>query len=152
MYQCHCLDVSFFLARNLRWIAGFLGETTFRINILQVSTVMSAAAILVHPWSWGQEPMPGKILIVDDYAPNRELIREALTDSPYEISEAVTASEALERLRGHKTDLVITDVRMPGLSGVELLKRLKKEYPDIVVILMSAFATVDGAVETMKFG
>jgi DNA-binding NtrC family response regulator len=96
--------------------------------------------------------MPGKILVVDDYAPNRELIREALTDSAYEISEAVTASEALERLRRHKTDLVITDVQMPGLSGVELLKCLNKEYPDIVVILMSAFATVDGAVEAMKLG
>jgi CheY-like chemotaxis protein len=76
--------------------------------------------------------MPGKILVVDDHAPNRELIREALTDSAYEISEAATASEALERLRRHKTDLVITDIRMPGLSGVELLKRLKKENPDVV--------------------
>lgn len=96
--------------------------------------------------------MPAKILVVDDHAPNRELIREALTDTAYEISEAVTASEALERLRHHKTDLVITDVRMPGLSGVDLLKRMNKEYPDIVVILMSAFATVASAVEAMKLG
>ena len=96
--------------------------------------------------------MPGKILVVDDHAANRELIREALTDFAYEINEAVTASEALELLRRHKTDLIITDVRMPGLSGVELLKRLNKEYPDIVVILMSAFATVASAVEAMKLG
>ena len=96
--------------------------------------------------------MPGKILVVDDHAPNRELIREALTDSAYEISEAVTASDALELLRCHKTDLIITDVRMPGLSGVDLLKRLNQEYPDIVVILMSAFATVASAVEAMKLG
>jgi DNA-binding NtrC family response regulator len=120
--------------------------------MLQASAVMSALATVVHPWNRGQVPMPGKILIVDDHAPNRELIREALTDSTYEISEAGTASEALERLRRHKTDLVITDVRMPGLSGVELLKRLNKEYPDIVVILMSAFATVASAVEAMKLG
>ena len=96
--------------------------------------------------------MAAKILVVDDHAPNRELIREVLTDSAYEISEAVTASEALERLRRHKADLVITDVRMPGLSGVDLLKRLSKEYPDMVVILMSAFATVASAVEAMKLG
>jgi len=96
--------------------------------------------------------MAAKILVVDDHAPNRELIREVLTDSVYEISEAVTASEALERLRRHKADLVITDVRMPGLSGVDLLKRLSKEYPDMVVILMSAFATVASAVEAMKLG
>ena len=68
------------------------------------------------------------------------------------MSEAVTASEALELLRHHKTDVVITDVRMPGLSGVELLKRLNQEHPDIVVILMSAFATVASAVEAMKLG
>src|SRR5215469_1021983 len=113
---------------------------------------MSAVATFVRPRSEGVERMPGKILVVDDLAPNRELIREALTGSAYEISEAVTASEALEHLRRHKTDLVITDIRMPGLSGVELLKRLNKEYPDIVVILMSAFATVAGAVEAMKLG
>ena len=113
---------------------------------------MGEAATFVHLRCGGPEPMPRRILIVDDHAPNRELIREALTDSAYDIGEAATASEALERLRRNKTDLVITDVRMPGLSGVELLKRLNKEYPDIVVILMSAFATVAGAVEAMKLG
>jgi len=90
MYECHSLDASFFLAGNSRWIAGSLGETSFKINILQAGTVMSAAATFVHSWSGGQDPMPEKILIVDDHAPNRELIREALTDSAYEISEAVT--------------------------------------------------------------
>ncbi len=47
---------------------------------------------------------------------------------------------------------VITDVRMPGISGVELLERLRSDYPDIVVILVSAFATVANAVEAMKLG
>ena len=96
--------------------------------------------------------MSKSILVVDDHAPNRELIREALDDSAYEISEAQTASEALEHLRHQETDLVITDVRMPGISGVELLKRLHSDYPDLVVILVSAFATVASAVEAMKLG
>jgi len=73
--------------------------------------------------------MSSKILVVDDLAPNRELIREALDDSEYEICEAATASDALERLQYRETDLVITDVRMPGMSGVELLKRLHRDYP-----------------------
>ena len=105
--------------------------------------------------SFGTKPrgaMPRTILVVDDHAPNRELIREALGDSVYEISEAETASEALEHLRCQETDLVITDVRMPGLSGVELLKRLHTDYPGIAVVLMSAFATVASAVEAMKLG
>jgi len=92
------------------------------------------------------------ILVVDDHAPNRELIREALDDFAYEISEAQTASEALEHLRRQETELVITDVRMPGISGVELLKRLRSQYPNIVVIVVSAFTTVAGAVEAMKLG
>jgi DNA-binding NtrC family response regulator len=98
-----------------------------------------------------QKTMP-KILVVDDLAPNRELIREALDDSEYEISEAATASDALERLQYRETDLVITDVRMPGMSGVELLKPLHRDYPDVVVVLMSAFASVSDAVEAMKLG
>ena len=96
--------------------------------------------------------MPRSILVVDDHAPNRELIREALDDSAYEINEAPTASEALEHLQRQETDLVITDVRMPGISGVELLRRLRSDYPDIAVVLVSAFATVANAVEAMRLG
>src|SRR5271166_6222135 len=97
-----------------------------------------------------QEAMPRTILVVDDHAPNRELIREALDDSAYEISEAQTASEALEHVQRQETDLVITDVRMPGITGVELLERLHTDHPHVVVILVSAFATVATAVEAMK--
>ena len=96
--------------------------------------------------------MASTILVVDDHAPNREFIREALDDSAYEISEAANASEALDHLRRQETDMVVTDVRMPGMSGVELLKRLHIDHPDIVVVLMSAFATVANAVEAMKLG
>ena len=140
------------VARESALDRGIETKTSLKINILQARSAVREVAAFMHSWNGGPEPMPGKILVVDDHAPNRELIREALTDSAYEISEAVTASEALELLRHHKTDVVITDVRMPGLSGVELLKRLNTEYPDIVVILMSAFATVAGAVEAMKLG
>ena len=104
------------------------------------------------PTARSHEAVSKSILVVDDHAPNRELIREALDDFAYEISEAQTASEALEHLRHHKADLVVTDVRMPGISGVELLKRLHSQYPNIVVILVSAFATVASAVEAMKLG
>ena len=96
--------------------------------------------------------MSRTILVVDDHAPNREFIREALEGSSYEISEAQTASEALEHLRRQQTELVITDVRMPGISGVELLKRLHNQHPSIVVILVTAFATVASAVEAMRLG
>ena len=96
--------------------------------------------------------MLGRILVVDDLAPSRELIREALDDLGCEISEAPTASDALERLRHREIDLVITDVRMPGMSGVELLRQLHREYPEVVVVLMSAYASISDAVEAMQSG
>ena len=96
--------------------------------------------------------MSGTILLVDDHATNREFIRETLEDSAYRISEASTALQALEYVRHQKIDLVITDVRMPGISGVELLKRLHSGYPNIAVILVTAFASVANAVEAMKLG
>lgn len=99
-----------------------------------------------------RKAMSARILVVDDLAPNREFIREALGDSEYEISEAATATDALERLQHRETDLVITDVRMPGMSGVELLKRLHRDHPRVVVFLISAFASISDAVEAMKLG
>ncbi|MGB8919278.1 MAG: response regulator [Candidatus Sulfotelmatobacter sp.] len=65
--------------------------------------------------------MLGKILVVDDLAPNRELIREALDGSGYEISEAATASDALERLQHHETDLVITKDALTTDVGLSIL-------------------------------
>jgi len=93
-----------------------------------------------------------KILIVDDIPANRELIREALCCPEYQFSEAENASQALQIMRHQAAHLVITDVRMPGISGVDLLKELQSEYPRTIVIVVTAFGTVESAVETMKAG
>jgi DNA-binding NtrC family response regulator len=93
-----------------------------------------------------------KILIVDDVPRNRELIREALTSPEYEFSEAENARQALPMMRSQAADLVITDVRMPRISGADLLKELRDEYPDTIVILVTSFGTVESAVEAMKAG
>jgi len=92
------------------------------------------------------------VLIVDDISANRKLIREALTSPEYEFHEADNASDALQVMRNRRADVVITDVRMPGVSGVDLLKELRSEYPSTVVILVTAFGTVESAVEAMKAG
>jgi DNA-binding NtrC family response regulator len=93
-----------------------------------------------------------RILIVDDVATNRELIRETLMCQEYKITEAVDASQALEVMENEGAELVITDLRMPGLSGIELLRRLQGAYPDTTVILVTAWGTVESAVEAMKAG
>ena len=93
-----------------------------------------------------------KILVADDLAENRELICEALVSPEYEFNEAGNAGEVLQIMRNQPADLVISDVRMPGISGVDLLKELHSGYPETTVILVTAFGTVESAVEAMKAG
>ncbi len=93
-----------------------------------------------------------RILIVDDLATNRELIREALMCGEYKITEAVDGGQALEIMKNEGADLVITDLRMPEISGLDLLRKLRVTYPHTTVILVTAWGTVGSAVEAMKAG
>jgi two-component system NtrC family response regulator len=92
------------------------------------------------------------ILIVDDEK-NYLLVLEALlVDAGYEVITSGSATEALEISMSHDLDLVITDMRMPGLDGMEFLAQLRSRQPDMPVIMMTAYATVEKAVEAMKRG
>jgi two-component system, NtrC family, response regulator len=90
------------------------------------------------------------ILIVDDEK-NYLVVLEALLDSEgYEIVTADNAVEALEHIRNPDLDLVITDIKMPGMSGMELLEAAKKINYELPVIVMTAFGTIEMAVDAMK--
>jgi two-component system NtrC family response regulator len=92
------------------------------------------------------------ILIVDDEK-NYLLVLEALlVDAGYEVITCDNAREALEVTTSHDLDLVITDMRMPGVDGMEFLVQLRGLQPEIPVIMMTAYATVEKAVEAMKRG
>ena len=92
------------------------------------------------------------ILIVDDEK-NYLLVLEALlVDAGYEVITSDNTAEALEITMSHDLDLVITDMRMPGLDGMEFLAQLRSRQPDPPVIMMTAYATVEKAVEAMKRG
>ena len=92
------------------------------------------------------------VLIVDDEK-NYLLVLEALlTDAGYEVITCDNAGEALEITTSHDLDLVITDMRMPGVDGMEFLVQLRGRLPEIPVIMMTAYATVEKAVEAMKRG
>jgi len=92
------------------------------------------------------------ILVVDDDRTGRETLVDALTEHGYEVMSAATGPEALELLRQNDIDMVLTDLRMPGMDGLEVLTRAKKIRPDVFVILVTAFATVDTAIAAMKKG
>ena len=94
----------------------------------------------------------GAILVVDDDAEMRELVHDVLKDRGHQVSTAESGQEALKLLTEQDCGVVLTDLRMKGMQGTELLAEIRRLYPDIGVILMTAFGSVDTAVEAMKRG
>ncbi len=93
-----------------------------------------------------------KIIIVDDDEFMREGLVETLEDGGYDILSFENAESAVEALSNGTASILITDMRMPGMSGMELLERVKRVDPKLPVIMMTAFATIETAVEAMKKG
>lgn len=83
------------------------------------------------------EPAFGRVLLVDDEPELRRLLRRALVRAGFEVVEAADGGAALEAARKSRFDVVISDVRMPRLGGLELLERLQLEEPNLPVVLMS---------------
>ena len=92
------------------------------------------------------------ILVVDDEPLVRNSLSEMLTLSGYSVTSASNGREALELLKSYTADIVISDLKMPQMDGVELLKQIREFYPDTPVILITGFASIDTAVEAMKEG
>ena len=91
------------------------------------------------------------VLVVDDEALVRWSLKERLARDGYEVLEAATAAAALEQA-GEGVDLILLDFRLPDSDGLAVLKRVKELYPDTLVILMTAYSTIDNAVEAIKLG
>jgi two-component system, NtrC family, response regulator AlgB len=94
-----------------------------------------------------------KLLVVDDDKNIRQSLTNFLTGCGHEVSPAESSREALQLLAsGTQFDLVLSDWRMAEMNGLELLRAIKEKYPDLIVILMTAYATIDNAVAAMKAG
>src|SRR6476469_9247256 len=91
------------------------------------------------------------ILVVDDEQLIRWSLAQRLKSEGFQVLEAPTGHEALERLR-EGVDLVLLDYKLPDTDGVTVLRRIKEHDPDILVILLTAYATMETAVEAMKIG
>ncbi|MCK5837126.1 MAG: sigma-54-dependent Fis family transcriptional regulator [Desulfobacula sp.] len=92
------------------------------------------------------------ILIVDDEKNYPMIIKELLQEEGYTSLTASSGMEALDILNTELIDLVLTDVKMPGMSGIQLLKEIKKTNPDLPVIIMTAYGSVEKAVDAMHMG
>ncbi|ASV75785.1 Response regulator of zinc sigma-54-dependent two-component system [Thermogutta terrifontis] len=97
----------------------------------------------------GKQPL---ILIVDDDEAHRKLFAEVVHSLGLRVAEAGSADEAWHRIADEHPGLILLDVRLPGKSGLEILPDLKKKYPDIPIILITAYGDVREAVEAMKIG
>ncbi len=95
---------------------------------------------------------PARVLVVDDERSMRELLSIVLRRDGYEVLIAEDGAAGLELLKRERVDILITDIRMPNMNGVDLLREAKRISPDIVSIVMTAFATTDTAVEALRLG
>ena len=98
------------------------------------------------------ETNTARILIVDDEAVVRDSLGDWFRDEGYEVDTAESAKVALEKLAHASWDIFLLDVRMPGIDGLELQRKLKEAQPEATVIIMTAYASVESAVEAMKQG
>ena len=93
-----------------------------------------------------------RILVVDDDENLRWILQTQLDDMGYEASTAADGLQALDAIEQSPPSLVLTDLKMPGLSGRELLDRIRKEYPEVPVVIVTAFGTIQSAVHAMRAG
>ncbi len=92
------------------------------------------------------------LLVVDDDRAMRQMLSSLFRDAGYGVQEAATADEALELARSVELDAVLSDIKMPGKNGIEMVGELRRIRPDTPVVLMTAFGSIDSAVEAMRAG
>ncbi len=94
----------------------------------------------------------GTILVVDDDAVARDLLVEALRKEGYQVEAVADGAQAIERGRQKRFDVVLTDIRMGSVGGIEVLREFKQLSPDTPIVLLTAFGSMEGAIEAIKQG
>ena len=92
------------------------------------------------------------ILVIDDEESNLLAMKKILEQEAYQVATSRLATTALPLFRRQSFDLVLTDLRMPGVSGLELLRAIRNDNPSMPVVMLTAYGTVNDAVEAMKHG
>jgi len=92
------------------------------------------------------------VMLVDDEVPFVDTMTKRLGKRDLEIVTAYSGQEALKKLKDRKVDVIILDVKMPGMDGIETLREIKKSHPLVEVIMLTGHATVETGIEGMKLG
>ncbi len=93
-----------------------------------------------------------RILVVDDEESVRIVLSQVLQEDGYAVSEAANAEQALAHMNKAPFSLVITDIVMPGMTGIELLEEIKQLYPETQVIIMTSYASLETAITALRYG
>ena len=96
--------------------------------------------------------MKATILVVDDEQVQREMLGGYLSKKGYRVHLVFSGSEALAHIAGSAVDIMVTDQKMPGMSGLELARKVREDHPNVSVVIMTAYGSVDDAVRAMKNG
>jgi two-component system response regulator HydG len=116
------------------------------------SSRVDATSASLPPPPAEREAPPIHVLVVDDEEPLRRVVARMLTGRGYRVDTAPDGPAALEFLETHDPDVVLSDLQMPGMTGIELLARAKALHPTLPVVIMTAFADVAAAVEALRSG
>jgi DNA-binding NtrC family response regulator len=93
-----------------------------------------------------------RIMIIDDEEHIGQSCQELLGEEGYEVVPFTQPREGLKRLKEEAFDLLLLDLKMPDADGMDVLQEVKRDYPDLIVIIITGYATVDTAVQSMKMG
>src|SRR5688572_6724046 len=96
--------------------------------------------------------MTGSILVVEDEPDTAELLREGLRRRGFDVAAVHSAEQCLEHLRTHPIDVVITDVQMPGMSGIDLCAHLREHHKDVLSIVVTGAGGLDLAIQAIRVG
>ena len=94
--------------------------------------------------------MPNQIVIIDDEKIVCNMVQRILSQEGYEVESFTDSTQALERIKNKKFDLVITDLKMENIDGMDILKEVNHLYPETKVIMLTAYATLDAAIEAIR--
>src|SRR4051812_4467832 len=95
---------------------------------------------------------PKHLLLVEDEAPLRQAIAEQLSDRGYQVQQAESGEAAISHLADFAFDIIVTDLRLPGMDGSAVIEAAVARYPHIIAIVVTSFGTVKDAVEAIKRG
>ena len=113
------------------------------------ATRAAAAAAPARPLTGGTRP---RVLVVDDEASIRDLLSKTLALAEYEVDVAPDGRSALERMRMYAYDLLIADLKMPGMDGLTVIREAKRYKVDLPVIIITGFSTESSAIEAVNLG